>query len=313
VDKTGTLTEGRPKLVSVDAVEGRDENDLLRLAASLERGSEHPLAAAVLNGAGERGIRFADVENFAYAPGKGVTGRVDGRGVALGNSLLLEELGISSGTLDTAAEFHRREGRSVMFVAIDGKPAGLLAVADPVKATTPDAIRQLHDEGIRIVMLTGDNRRTAEAVALSLGIDEVVPEVLPARKAEVVREFQRAGRMVAMAGDGINDAPALAQAHVGIAMGTGTDVAMESAGVTLVRGDLRGIVRARLLSRATLRNIKQNLFFAFVYNSLGIPVAAGILYPWFGILLSPIVAAAAMSFSSVSVVGNSLRLKNQSI
>ena len=313
VDKTGTLTEGKPKLVAVDPIDGLDELTVLRLAGSLERGSEHPLATAVVNGAGQRGIQLADVEDFEYAPGKGVTGRVDGREVALGNSLLLEELGISSGKLDTAAESHRQEGRSVMLVAIDGIPAGLLAVADPVKTTTPEAIRHLHDEGIRIVMLTGDNRRTAEAVARSLGIDEVVPEVLPARKAEVVREFQRAGRMVAMAGDGINDAPALAQAHVGIAMGTGTDVAMESAGVTLVRGDLRGIVRARLLSRATLRNIRQNLFFAFVYNTLGIPVAAGILYPWFGILLSPVIAAAAMSFSSVSVVGNALRLKNQNL
>ncbi|MRR55533.1 MAG: heavy metal translocating P-type ATPase [Deltaproteobacteria bacterium] len=311
VDKTGTLTEGKPKLITVDPVEGVEEHSLLLLAGSLERGSEHPLAASIVKGAEERGVKLATARSFEYLTGKGVTGEVDGHKVALGSSRLLEEMGIATGSIEAKAEALRKEGQTVMFVAIDGKAAGLLGVADPIKATTPDAIRQLHREGIRIVMLTGDNRTTAEAVARTLGIDEVVPEVLPDQKADAVRKLQEQGRIVAMAGDGINDAPALALAQVGIAMGTGTDVAMESAGVTLVKGDLRGIVRARRLSRVTLRNIKQNLFFAFIYNTLGVPVAAGILYPWFGILLSPIIAAAAMSFSSISVITNALRLKNE--
>jgi Cu+-exporting ATPase len=309
VDKTGTLTEGKPKLVTVYPVSGVDEKNLLHLAGSLERGSEHPLAAAIVEGAEDRGVKLAKAEYFEYSTGKGVTGELDGHKVVLGNSRLLEEMGIATGEIEAKAESLRKEGQTVMFVAVDGKAAGLLGVADPIKATTPDAVRQLHGEGMRIVMLTGDNRITAEAVARKLGIDEVVPEVLPDQKAEVVRKFQAEGRIVAMAGDGINDAPALAQAQVGIAMGTGTDVAMETAGVTLVKGDLTGIVRARRLSRATIRNIRQNLFFAFIYNSLGIPIAAGILYPWFGILLSPIIAAAAMSFSSVSVITNALRLR----
>jgi len=311
VDKTGTLTEGKPKLVTVEPQPGVDENTLLLLAGSLERGSEHPLAAAIVQGAEEQGVKLAKADSFQYSTGKGVAGEVDGHTVVLGNSRLLEEMGIASGEMEAKAESLRMEGQTVMFVAVDGKAAGLLGVADPIKATTPDAIKQLHGEGIRIVMLTGDNRTTAEAVARTLAIDEVIPEVLPDQKVDAVRKLQAEGRIVAMAGDGINDAPALALAHVGIAMGTGTDVAMESAGVTLVKGDLRGIVRARRLSRATLRNIKQNLFFAFIYNTLGIPVAAGILYPWFGILLSPILAAAAMSFSSVSVITNALRLKNE--
>jgi Cu+-exporting ATPase len=309
VDKTGTLTEGKPKLVTVKPQEGIDEPTLLRLAAGLERGSEHPLAAAIVKGAQEREIKLAEARNFEYVSGKGVTGEVDGRTVALGNRRLMKDRGVNLGGLVGEAESLRTDGQTVMFVAMDGKPAGLLGVADPIKETTPEAIEKLHEEGIQIVMLTGDSRTTAQAVARKLGIDEVVPEVLPDQKAAKVKELQAEGRMVAMAGDGINDAPALAQAHAGIAMGTGTDVAMESAGVTLVKGDLRGIVRARLLSRATLRNIKENLFFAFVYNSLGIPIAAGVLYPWFGILLSPIIAAAAMSFSSVSVVTNALRLR----
>jgi len=308
VDKTGTLTEGKPKLVTVDPIGEMDESTLLRLAGSLERGSEHPLAAAMVNGAEQRGVQLVNAESFEYSAGKGVVGNVDGRKVALGNKRLLEELGVNLGELNERAESLRREGQTVMFVAIDGAIAGLVGVADPIKRTSPEAIRQLHNEGIRIVMLTGDNRVTAEAVARKLGIDEVVPEVLPDQKADVVKKFQGEGRTVAMAGDGINDAPALAQAHVGIAMGTGTDVAMESAGVTLVRGDLRGIVRARMLSRATLRNIRQNLFFAFIYNSMGIPIAAGILYPAFGLLLSPMIAAVAMTFSSVSVITNALRL-----
>ncbi len=309
IDKTGTLTEGKPKLVTVVPAAGWDEQGLLRLAASLERGSEHPLAAAIVSGAQERGVELAGTESFESVTGKGVKGRVDGRSVGLGNRNLFENMGIDPGELAGKAEALRKEGQTVMFVAVDGKAAGLLGVADPIKGTTPEAIRQLHEEGIRIVMLTGDSRTTAEAVAGKLGIDEVMAEVLPDQKADAVKRLQGEGRIVAMAGDGINDAPALAQAQVGIAMGTGTDVAMESAGVTLVKGDLRGIVRARRLSRATMRNIKQNLFFAFVYNALGVPVAAGVLYPFFGILLSPIIAAAAMSFSSVSVVGNALRLR----
>ena len=313
IDKTGTLTEGKPKLVTVDPAEGWDEKGLLRLAASLERGSEHPLAAAIVSGAQERGVEPVGTESFESVTGKGVKGRVDGRAVALGNRNLFESMGIDPGELAGKAEALRKEGQTVMFVAVDGKAAGLLGVADPVKGTTPEAIRQLHEEGIRIVMLTGDSRTTAEAVAGKLGIDEVMAEVLPDQKADAVKRLQGEGRIVAMAGDGINDAPALAQAQVGIAMGTGTDVAMESAGVTLVKGDLRGIVRARRLSRATMRNIRQNLFFAFVYNALGVPVAAGVLYPFFGMLLSPVIAAAAMSFSSVSVVGNALRLRERNV
>jgi Cu+-exporting ATPase len=309
VDKTGTLTEGKPKLVTVVPAGGWDEPGLLRLAASLERGSEHPLAAAIVSGAQDRGVEPAGTESFESVTGKGVKGRVDGRSVSLGNRKLFESLGIDPGELAGKAEALRKEGQTVMFVAADGKAAGLLGVADPVKGTTPEAIRLLHEEGIRIVMLTGDSKTTAEAIAGKLGIDEVLAEVLPDQKADAVKRLQGEGRIVAMAGDGINDAPALAQAQVGIAMGTGTDVAMESAGVTLVKGDLRGIVRARRLSRATMRNIRQNLFFAFAYNALGVPVAAGVLYPFFGILLSPIIAAAAMSFSSVSVVGNALRLR----
>jgi Cu+-exporting ATPase len=311
VDKTGTLTEGKPNLVTISPAGGVHETTLLLLAGSLERGSEHPLAAAIVRGAEERGVKLVNAESFEYSTGKGVTGLVNGHKVALGNRRLLDEMGIATGEMEAGAESLRKEGQTVMLVAVDGKAAGLLGVADPIKATTPDAIRQLHNEGIRIVMLTGDNRVTAEAVGRKLGIDEVVPEVLPDQKADAVKKFQGEGRIVAMAGDGINDAPALALAQVGIAMGTGTDVAMESAGVTLVRGDLRGIVRARRLSRATMRNIRQNLFFAFFYNTLGIPVAAGLLYPEFGVLLSPIIAAAAMSFSSVSVVTNALRLKKE--
>jgi len=309
VDKTGTLTVGKPKLMNVVPSKGFDEEKVLHFAASIERGSEHPLAAAIVAGALEKNMEVAGVESFESITGKGVTGSVDGRRVALGNRRLFDDLGIDPGELSDRAEELRRDGHTVMFLAVDGKPAGLLGVADPVKETTPEAIEQLHKEGIRIVMLTGDNRTTAEAVSKKLGLDDVIAEVLPDQKANIVKDLQNKGRFVAMAGDGINDAPALAQAHVGIAMGTGTDIAMESAGVTLVKGDLRGIVRARRLSRATMRNIKQNLFWAFAYNTLGVPVAAGVLYPFFGILLSPIFAAAAMSFSSVSVVGNALRLR----
>jgi Cu+-exporting ATPase len=309
IDKTGTLTVGKPKLMTVAAAPGWKESDVLRLAATLEQGSEHPLAAAIVSGAAERGVQLAKAESFQSVTGKGVTGRVDGHPVALGNPALLEAAGISLGDLAQAADEPRREGQTVMFVAVDRQVVGLIGVADPIKETTAEAIRQLHDEQIRIVMLTGDNRTTAEAVAKRLNIDEVIPEVLPDQKVSVVKRLQAEGRFVAMAGDGINDAPALAQAHVGIAMGTGTDVAMESAGVTLVKGDLRGIVRARRLSRATMGNIKQNLFFAFVYNALGVPIAAGVLYPFFGLLLSPVIAAAAMSFSSVSVITNALRLR----
>ncbi|MDO8721537.1 MAG: heavy metal translocating P-type ATPase [Syntrophales bacterium] len=313
VDKTGTLTEGKPKLVEVVAAPGIDKNRLLLLAASLEKGSEHPLAAAIVEGASTQRLHLADVKNFASHTGRGVSGEIDGKTVLLGNSKLLEEFNIDAGPLAEQALAMRSEGQTVMFVGISGKIGGLLAVADPIKKTTPEAIRQLHAEGIRIVMLTGDNKVTAGAVAKKLSLDEVVAEVLPDEKAAAVKKYQQGGHVVAMAGDGINDAPALAQAEVGIAMGTGTDVAMESAGVTLVKGDLTGIVRARRLSRATMANIKQNLFFAFIYNALGVPIAAGILYPHFGILLSPIIAAAAMSLSSVSVVGNALRLRRVKI
>ncbi|HWR72279.1 MAG TPA: HAD-IC family P-type ATPase, partial [Nitrospirota bacterium] len=277
--------------------------------SSIEQGSEHPLAAAIVGGAREKGVTPGKAEAFQSRTGKGVTGTVDGHSIALGNRALLDELRIDPGGLSIKAEEMRKDGQTVMFVAVDGKAAGLLGVADPIKETTAEAVKRLYDDGIRVVMLTGDNKTTAATVARKLGIDDVVAEVLPDQKADVVKRLQNEGRYVAMAGDGINDAPALAQAQVGIAMGTGTDVAMESAGVTLVKGDLRGILRARRLSRATMKNIKQNLFFAFVYNALGIPVAAGVLYPFLGILLSPIFAAAAMSFSSVSVIGNALRLR----
>jgi P-type Cu+ transporter len=313
VDKTGTLTEGKPRLVGVETSNGFDENRLLTLAASLERGSEHPLAAAIVAGAEAKGLRLAAVEDFGSLTGRGVKGRIDGAQVALGNRKLLDDLRIPPREFSARAETLRAEGQTVMFVAVDGGLAGLIGVADPIKETTPEAIRQLHEDGIQLVMLTGDSRTTAQAVANKLKIDQVIAEVLPEDKASVVKKLQAEGCFVAMAGDGINDAPALAQAQVGIAMGTGTDVAMESAGVTLVKGDLRGIVRARMLSRATMRNIKQNLFFAFVYNSVGIPIAAGVLYPFLGLLLSPIIAAAAMSFSSVSVVTNALRLRSARI
>ena len=309
VDKTGTLTEGKPRLVSVTTRPGFEEGELLGLAAGLERASEHPLAAAIVGGARERGVEPREVQEFRSVTGEGVTGRVAGRAVALGNAALLAELEIDARDLVERAESRRRDGQTVMLIAVDGRPAGLLGVADPIKASTPEAIRQLREDGIRVVMLTGDSRTTAAAVARALGIEQVEAEVLPEQKGEVVKRLQAEGRVVAMAGDGINDAPALAQAQVGIAMGTGTDVAMESAGVTLVKGDLRGIVRARRLSRATMRNIRQNLFFAFIYNALGVPIAAGVLYPSIGLLLSPILASAAMTFSSVSVIGNALRLR----
>jgi len=309
VDKTGTLTEGKPRLFAVKPVSGFNEARLLELAASLERASEHPLAAAIVAGAEARGIPVLAAESFESVTGKGVRARVDGLELLLGNHRLMEDSGVTPESMTGDAETMRADGQTVMFVAVNGKLAGLVGVADPIKATTPEAIRQLHNENIRIVMLTGDSQTTAQAVASKLGIDEVVAEVLPEDKSHAVMRLQDMGRFVAMAGDGINDAPALAKAHIGIAMGTGTDVAMESAGVTLVKGDLGGIVRARRLSRATMRNIKENLFFAFVYNALGVPVAAGVLYPFFGLLLSPMIAAAAMSLSSVSVVGNALRLR----
>jgi P-type Cu+ transporter len=309
VDKTGTLTEGKPKLVSVLPCDGFSERELLRLAASLERASEHPLAAAIIAGARERAVELAKPGSFVSIPGKGVTGTIDAKFVALGNRALIDELKIDIAELLEQAEKLRANGQTVMFVFVDGKPLGILGVADPIKQSTHAAIEELHANQIRIVMLTGDSLTTAQTVAGKLSIDEVIAEVLPTQKAEIVKTFQAQGRKVAMAGDGINDAPALAQANVGIAMGTGTDVAMQSADVTLVKGDLRGILRAIRLSRATMRNVKQNLFWAFVYNSVGVPVAAGILYPFFGILLSPMLAAAAMSFSSVSVIGNALRLR----
>ncbi|MGH7266907.1 MAG: copper-transporting P-type ATPase, partial [Candidatus Rokuibacteriota bacterium] len=310
VDKTGTLTEGRPRLVSVIPAPPHDEATLLRLAASLERASEHPLAAAIVAGAAAREVTPPEARDFRSVTGKGVAGTVEGRAVALGNAALLAEQGVEPGPLGARAETLRRDGQTVVFVVVDGRVAGLLGVADPVKPSAPEALRRLRDEGIRFVMLTGDSRGTAEAVARQLGIEHVEAEVLPERKAEVIRGLQARGRVVAMAGDGVNDAPALAQADVGVAMGTGTDIAMESAGVTLVKGDLLGIVRAHRLSRATMRNIRQNLFFAFVYNALGVPIAAGVLYPFVGLLLSPMIASAAMSGSSVSVIANALRLRN---
>jgi Cu+-exporting ATPase len=309
VDKTGTLTEGKPRLVSVAAADGATEGEVLALAAGLERGSEHPLAAAILAGAAERGAAPAEVAEFRSLTGRGVAGVAAGRRVALGNTRLLEELGVKPGPLGARAEALRGEGQTVMFLIAGDAVTGILGVADPIKPSTPEAIRLLQSERIRVVMLTGDSQVTAKAVARSLGLDDVIAEVLPEQKVEVVRRLQGEGRIVAMAGDGVNDAPALAQAQVGIAMGTGTDVAMESAAVTLVKGDLRGIARARRLSRATMRNIRQNLVWAFVYNVLGVPIAAGVLYPWLGVLLSPIVASAAMSLSSVSVIANALRLR----
>jgi P-type Cu+ transporter len=309
VDKTGTLTEGKPKLVAVLPLGPIDEPSLLQLVASLENASEHPLAAAIVNGATERGVKLANVTDFDSITGQGVVGVVESRRVAIGNMKLLERFSLDVPKLRDQAEELRRSGQTVMFVVVDGQPAGLVGVADPIKESAADAIRALHADGIRVVMLTGDNRTTADAVAKAAGIDQVEADVLPDRKAAVVSALQQQGQRVAMAGDGINDAPALAQAEVGIAMGTGTDVAIESAGVTLVRGDLRGIVRARRLSRATMHNIRQNLFFAFIYNAAGVPIAAGILYPWFGLLLSPMIASAAMTFSSVSVIGNALRLR----
>ncbi len=309
VDKTGTLTEGKPQLMTVLPLAGFDDDTILRLGASLESASEHPLATAIVGGTQARGLALAPVGDFRAYPGQGVAGRVAGSAVALGNLKLLEALHIEAGELSARAEALRGEGQTVMLLAVDGKPAGLLGVADPVKASTPEAIAALHKAGVQVIMLTGDSLATARAVARKLGIDRVEAEVLPEQKASVVKALQSQGRVVAMAGDGINDAPALAQAQVGIAMGTGTDVAMESAGVTLVKGDLRGIVRALRLSRSTMRNIRQNLFFAFIYNVLGVPVAAGVLYPFFGLMLSPIIAAAAMSFSSVSVISNALRLR----
>jgi Cu+-exporting ATPase len=313
VDKTGTLTAGKPALVSVEAAPGVDVGELLSVAASLELASEHPLAEAIVAGALERGASTSAVDSFESRTGRGVIGRVVGRTVALGNRKMLEEMGVSSGPLEKRADELRKEGQTVMFVVVNGRTEAILGVADPIKESTPDAIAALHGEGLRVVMLTGDNQKTAEAVAARLSIDEVIAEVLPDEKAAAITRLQEGGSVVAMAGDGINDAPALAQADVGIAMGTGTDVAIESAGVTLVKGDLRGIVRARKLSRATMRNIKQNLFFAFVYNALGVPIAAGVAYPAVGLLLSPMIAAAAMSFSSVSVIANSLRLRRLEI
>jgi Cu+-exporting ATPase len=313
VDKTGTLTEGRPRLAAVAPAPGIDERELLRLTASLEKASEHPLADAIVAAAGERGVTLAAVSDFQSITGQGVVGRVESRRVAVGNLTLLEALGVEAGELMAEAEALRTGGQTVMFAVIDGRPAGVLGVTDPIKPTAAEAIRALHAEGLRVVMLTGDNRTTAEAVAKAVGIDRVEAEVLPHQKAAIVGELVRKGERVAMAGDGINDAPALARADVGIAMGTGSDIAIESAGVTLVRGDLRGIVRARRLSRATMRNIRQNLFFAFVYNVAGVPIAAGLLFPWFGLLLSPVIASAAMTFSSVSVIGNALRLRNAAL
>ncbi len=315
VDKTGTLTEGKPRVMTVMALPDADlgEAELLRLAASLERKSEHPLAAAIVAAASEKGLPLADAIDFRSLTGKGVTGRIAGREIALGNQALLSQLGLELGAAAEQAESLRRDGQTVIFLAADGRLAGLVGVADPIKESTYEAIRMLHGDGVRIVMLTGDSRTTAEAVARKLGIDEVEAEVLPTKKGEVVQRLQGQGRVVAMAGDGINDAPALAAAQVGIAMGTGTDVAMESAGITLVKGDLRGIARARRLSRKTMRNIRQNLFFAFFYNALGVPLAAGVLYPVFGLLLNPMIASAAMSFSSVSVISNALRLRKAAL
>jgi Cu+-exporting ATPase len=312
IDKTGTLTEGRPTVVAVHAVAGQSETELLRMAASLERGSQHPLAAAIVEAGHQRGLALAQAGEFDAPTGKGVTGSVEGRRLVIGNQRMLEEAGIvlagNANGLAAEADRLRQDGATVVLVAVDGQAAGAIAIADPIKATTPGALTALKEAGIRVVMLTGDNATTANAVAAKLGISEVEAEVLPEDKSRVVERLRREGRVVAMAGDGVNDAPALAAADVGVAMGTGTDVAMESAGVTLVRGDLNGIARARRLSAATMANIRQNLFFAFVYNALGVPIAAGVLYPVFGLLLSPVIAAAAMAASSVSVIANALRL-----
>jgi Cu+-exporting ATPase len=309
VDKTGTLTEGKPQLVSVEVTGGWSDGELLRLAASLEQGSEHIIATAIVSAAAERGLRLSGVNDFRSITGKGIVGVVDGRSLAIGNSGLLQQLGVDEGVLSHLSERLKRKGQTVMFVLVDHVPAGLLCVADPIKASAEEAVSALHKQGIRLVMLTGDNRTTAENVARRLNIDTVEAEVSPGRKSEVIRQLQAQGRIVAMAGDGINDAPALAQAHVGIAMGTGADVAIQSAGITLLKGDLRGVVRARTLSRSTMRNIRQNLFFAFIYNMLGVPLAGGVLYPLFGLLLNPMIASAAMTFSSISVISNALRLR----
>jgi Cu+-exporting ATPase len=309
VDKTGTLTEGKPKVTSVVVATGTTEVDLLGMAASLERSSEHPLAAAIVTAANAANARSVDATDFASVTGKGVTGRVDGRSVALGNAGLMEQAGVDIAELAGKADELRRNGATALFVGIDGKPAGVIAIADPIKPTTQVAIDALRADGIHVVMLTGDNKTTAQAVARKLGIEDVQADVLPDDKHRIVAKLKAVGKVVAMAGDGVNDAPALAEADVGIAMGTGTEVAIQSAGITLVKGDLAGIARARTLSRMTMRNIRQNLVFAFLYNALGIPVAAGVLYPFFGILLSPVVAALAMSLSSVSVIGNALRLR----
>ena len=313
VDKTGTLTEGRPKLVTVMPLEPFDEGLLLRLVAGLEKASEHPLAGAIVTGAIERGVKPADVTEFESITGQGVVGVVESRRVTVGNLKLLEAMSVDVATLRSTADELRHGGQTVILIVVDQRLAGLIGVADPIKETTREAIEALHREGVKVVMLTGDNRTTAEAVARSVGIDQVEADVLPDQKAAVVTRLQERGERVTMAGDGVNDAPALAAADVGIAMGTGTDVAIESAGVTLVKGDLRGIVRARRLSKATMSNIRQNLFFAFVYNVLGVPVAAGVLYPFLGLLLSPMIASAAMTFSSVSVIGNALRLRRISL
>jgi Cu+-exporting ATPase len=308
-DKTGTLTEGRPTVESVIPVSGGDETELIRLVASLEQGSEHPLGSAIVAAAKENNIPLTSATDFQSQTGLGISGKVNGKTVAAGNEKFLAQLRLSMDPLRLKAEDLRRDGQTVIFAAVDGRPAGMIGIADPIKPSTPQALRDLKAAGLRVVMLTGDSRSTAKAVAAKLGIDEFEAEILPEKKSEVVRRLQKQGRTVAMAGDGVNDAPALVQADVGIAMGTGTDVAIESAGVTLVKGDLAGILRARKLSQATMRNIRQNLFFAFVYNLLGVPIAAGVLYPIFGWLLSPILAATAMSFSSVSVITNSLRLR----
>jgi Cu+-exporting ATPase len=313
VDKTGTLTEGKPKVVAIRTAAGLDEDQILRLAASLERASEHPLAGAIVDAAKERKLELSEPSGFDATAGKGVLGTVDGHKLMIGNAGFLDASGISTVDLAGQADELRRDGATVIFMGLDGKAAGLLAIADPVKETALDAIKALRSEGVRVVMLTGDNKTTAEAVARALGIEDVTAGVLPANKSAVVEGLRANGRIVAMAGDGVNDAPALAAADVGIAMGTGTDVAIESAGVTLLKGDLRGILRARRLSQATMRNIRQNLFFAFIYNAAGVPIAAGVLYPAFGILLSPVIAAVAMSLSSVSVIGNALRLRKAAI
>jgi P-type Cu+ transporter len=313
LDKTGTLTEGKPRVVAVRPAAPFSEQDILPLAASLERSSEHPLAAAIVAAAQDRGLSVDEASDFTSVTGMGVTGTVHGRRVALGNAKLMADLGVGLGDLEGKADALRGDGATALYLALDGKPGAVIAVADPIKPTTADALRALRAERVHIVMLTGDNRRTAEAVGRQLGIDEVVADVLPADKHQVVTELRKQGRVVAMAGDGVNDAPALAAADIGIAMGTGTEVAIQSAGVTLVKGDLAGLARARVRSRATMRNIRQNLFFAFIYNTLGVPVAAGILYPALGILLSPAIAALAMALSSVSVIGNALRLRHARI